>query len=254
MLSTRLTKVLRLFFTYLCGEAQAANRPGYVMNATSSMSPTDRLAEAEAEKVNLEIEQLRRPPYRRVSFWTGIVIPLVALTASIITGELTGFFDDQLASLEQQKLDLKQQLENVRGTAEVLSANNNRLKEENVVLTQGKDRLEEEKTSLQTQLSKLDSTIVVQQDKVKKLEAEARQLGTDAQAAARGLGTVFNDLDQLLGEKGQLYILVRETPMDESAKQELLNRLGQHLGSIQATGTHLSEVRKVLRRMKAVSG
>lgn len=210
------------------------------MNTTSSMSAADRLAEAEAEKVGLEIEQLRRPHYKRVSFWTGIVIPLVALTASIITGELTGFFDEQLGNLEQEKDDLQIQLENVRNTAQALSANN--------------ARLMEDKINLQTQLSKLDSTIDVQQVKVKKLEAETRKLGADALAATEGLETVFSDLDQLLGEKGQLFRLVVDTPMDETTKQELRNRLRQHLDSIRATGIHLDEVRKVLRRMKAASG
>ena len=197
------------------------------MNATSSMSPADRLAEAEAEKVSIEIEQLKRPSYRRVSFWTGIVIPLVALTASIITGELTGFFDDQLESLKNQKTELKDQLEIAGTTAQLLNTNNTRLTKENVVLTQVKEQL----------------------------EADARQLRDDAQAATKGLETVFKDLNKLVGEKGQLFSLVSETPMDDDqAKQELLNRLSQHLNSIRATGTHLDEVQKVLRKMNAASG
>lgn len=224
------------------------------MNATSSMSPSDRLAEAEAEKVSLEIELLRRPAYKRVPFWTGIVIPLVVFTASIITGELTGFFDDQLESLEQQKHDLQEQLDLVGTTAQALSANNASLMKENAVLTQGREQLEEEKTSLNAQLSALNSTIEDHQITVRKLEAETRQLGVDAEAATKGLETVFSDLNQLLGEKGQLFRLVVETPMDEAAKQELRNRLGQHLDSIRATGSHLDEVRDVLRRMKATSG
>ena len=197
------------------------------MNATSSMSPADRLAEAEAEKVSIEIEQLKRPSYRRVSFWTGIVIPLVALTASIITGELTGFFDDQLESLKNQKTELKDQLEIAGTTAQLLNTNNTRLTKENVVLTQVKEQL----------------------------EADARQLRDDAQAATKGLETVFKDLNKLVGEKGQLFSLVSETPMDDDqSKQELLNRLSQHLNSIRATGTHLDEVQKVLRKMNAASG
>ncbi len=217
------------------------------------MSPADRLAEAEAEKVNLEIEQLRRPHYKRVSFWTGIVIPIVALTASIITGELTGFFDDQLQNLKNQKQDLEKQLDLAGTTAQALSANNANLLKENDALTQGRERLEEEKTYLQAQVSKLNSTIEEHQVTVKKLEAETRQLGVEAQAATEGLETVFGDLNQLLGEKGQLFRLVVETPMDEGAKQELQNRLGQHLNSIRKTGTHLDGVRKVLRRMKDTS-
>ena len=90
------------------------------------MSPVDRLAEAEAEKVTLEIEQLRKPVYRRVPFWTGIVIPLVVLTASLVTGEVTGFFDEQLRELEQQKIDLQEQLNLAESTAQAVMANNMR--------------------------------------------------------------------------------------------------------------------------------
>ncbi len=97
------------------------------MNATSRISAADRLAEAEAEKVGPEIEQLRRPSYKRVWFWTGIVIPLVALIASIITGELTGFFDEQLDSLKQQKRELQEMLEFANTTAQALAANNTRV-------------------------------------------------------------------------------------------------------------------------------
>lgn len=112
----------------------------------------------------------------------------------------------------------------------------------------------EDKINLESQHSKLNSTIEVQQVKAKKLEAASRKLGAEALAATEVLRTVFSDLDKLPGEKGELYRLVVETAMDERAKQEFHERLGQHLDSIRATGIHLDEVRKVLRRMKAASG
>lgn len=230
------------------------------MNETRALSPTDRLAESEEEKVRIEIALLKRPAYKRIGFWTGIVVPLVALTASIITGELTGFFDDQLAKLKQEKRELRSQVELMNTSVQVLKANNASLNQEKEQvererdqLVQAKKDLEDDKAMLHGELSNLNAAIQAHQATVKELKAEARQFGEDAQAATDELETLFHDLDRLLGEKGELYTLVEETPMDATRKQELRDRLLQHLRTIQATQTHLIEVKAILERMKAAA-
>jgi len=152
------------------------------MNAITEMNPADRLAEVEVEKIQLEIEQLKRPTYKKVAFWTGIVIPIVALAASLLTGVLTGFL------------------------------------------------------------------------MVERLEAQARQLDSDATAATEGLETVFIDLNELLGQKGALYNLVNNTQMDEQSQQAFRDQLSDHLRSIQETEAHLRKVQEDLYKMRKISG
>jgi len=196
------------------------------MNAITEMNPADRLAEVEVEKIQLEIEQLKRPTYKKVAFWTGIVIPIVALAASLLTGVLTGFFDDQLTSLKVQKEQLQDQLQNATTTETYLSEKN----------------------------SRLENDIELHQMMVERLEAQARQLDSDATAATEGLETVFIDLNELLGQKGALYNLVNNTQMDEQSQQAFRDQLSDHLRSIQETEAHLRKVQEDLYKMRKISG
>lgn len=238
------------------------------MNETHALNPTDRLAELEAEKVRIEIGQLNRPAHKRIAFWTGIIVPLVLGTGGLITGEITGFFDDQLAKLEQEKRELRNQVELMNTSVLVLSAHNESLQkekeevtrnrdqlvQEKTELVQAKNALERDKTKLHGELSNLNAAIEKHSATVEKLEAESSQLRNNAELATEELGSLFNDLGQLLGEKGELYILVEDTPMDETRKQELRERLGQHLQTIRRTETHLIDVKEIMERIKTASG
>ncbi len=67
-------------------------------------------SDLELEKLKLEIRELQRPIWRRPAF-LGAFVPLMLAVIGLASTVFTGYFDERMAALRDQRKELEQVIE-----------------------------------------------------------------------------------------------------------------------------------------------
>lgn len=200
------------------------------------MTPKEKL---EVKKLQLEVDQLQVPFWKRPSYVGGVFVPVALAALTLIGAFVTGYFDAERSRLKTEKTELAAAVEKLRVESEDL-------KREKTELQARLERLNEDKTKLENEITGLEQDAAKLRDERDQLKKEVEPLKKRVKKLVDESQHVLADLTKVADAKqGEIAFILERIGRGRLPEVEslLLNVQGQ-ISRIQGSVHNLSDILK----------